>query len=89
MQRQNGSAAVFVQLSHWQAQRASVMQMALPPGISDPGVQDAVWAPQLTEHPAQLPCGEDFGALQVLFLAGGVTTGMPMMGSTAIPVPGA
>ncbi len=66
------------------------MQMSLPPGNSWPGEQEACWAPQLTEHPGQLPRGEDLGALQVLFFVGCAgTTGMPMpMGSTAMPAGG-
>lgn len=62
------------------------MQMSLPPGNSWPTVQDACWPLQVTEQPGQPPFGADVGALQEVFLAGGCgMTGMPMMGSTAIP----
>lgn len=78
-------------LLHWQVQLAAWIHMLLPPGISCPGEHEACLSPQLTSQPPQLPLGDDFGALHLLFLPGGEGTAVCCMGgagSAGILTPG-
>jgi len=62
VQRQKGP-------SQWHSQTAVLRHEAPPLGHSSPGVHEAVLSPQFTEHPLQLPLGEELGALQELLCA--------------------
>jgi len=52
--------------SQWHSHTAVLWHDAPPLGHSSPALQEAGLSPQLTEHPPQVPRGEEGGALQEL-----------------------
>ena len=48
----------------WHSHTAVLWHEAPPLGHSSPALQEAGLSPQLTEHPPQVPRGEEGGALQ-------------------------
>lgn len=64
--RGKGKAERRVAVTQRQAHLAVFWHEGPPEGHSSPGTQMASLAPQFTEHPPQLPRGEEGGALQEL-----------------------